>query len=99
MVFTALNDVDAAHTMGQTLLSFFDYEGRHDDAPMLKPALFVSAVGFPGVREARAVVGARDGCTSMPRPARNLPPVSKSSRRRSASWMRRTSTGSSPCLV
>jgi alkanesulfonate monooxygenase SsuD/methylene tetrahydromethanopterin reductase-like flavin-dependent oxidoreductase (luciferase family) len=47
VVFTALNDVDAARTMARTLASFADQEGRQDASPRLMPGFFVSASGFP----------------------------------------------------
>lgn len=46
VVFTALNDVDAARTMARALASFSEEEGR-DDAPRLMPGFFLSASGFP----------------------------------------------------
>jgi alkanesulfonate monooxygenase SsuD/methylene tetrahydromethanopterin reductase-like flavin-dependent oxidoreductase (luciferase family) len=46
VVFTALNDVDAARTKARTLASFAGQVGRHD-APRLMPGFFISAAGFP----------------------------------------------------
>lgn len=48
VVFTALNDVDAARSAARSLSDFAAEEGRRGaDAPRLLPGFFFSATGFP----------------------------------------------------